>query len=82
MLQTNRKLISLAGVKDVTGLSRDKICDLALANELPPPILTTPIRYWSSKHIEDWMDGRLQKNQEGVWFNIEQEHVDGRYGYR
>lgn len=45
------KLLTLQGVSNLLGISRDTICGMARDNLLVPPIIHMPIRRWSEHQV-------------------------------
>ena len=66
-------LLLLAQAAIAAGLCRTHFWRLHHAKLVPPPIMITSQCRWSRRQIELWLEGLIQRNENGIWFEKDQD---------
>ena len=66
-------LLLLAQAAKAAGLCRTHFWRLFHARLVPPPIMITSQRRWSRRQIELWRAGQIQRNENGIWYEKNQQ---------
>ena len=60
-------LLLLAHAAVAAGLSRNHFWRLQHDQLVPPPIMITSQCRWSRRQIELWLQGKIRRNEHGIW---------------
>ena len=67
--QTSNRLIRIGEVREITGLSRSYIYELAKKNLFPQSLALVPggiARAWVLTEVEAWLNQRIAERDEGI----------------
>ena len=60
-------LLLLAQAAAAAGLCRNHFWRLSREQRVPPPIMITSQCRWSRRQIELWLQGKIRRNEHGIW---------------
>lgn len=66
-------LLLLTQAAAAAGICRNHFWRLFRAQLVPPPIMITTQCRWSRRQIELWLKGSIQRNENGIWFEKDQD---------